>query len=78
VEIINKALEKLDCSRLKNEAIDIEVMYKKLHDVNDKNFSLDELSTLFKMPKADRLSTSDDAYTIALLFLKLKSRLGLN
>lgn len=78
VEMINKALEKLDCSRLKNEAIDIEVMYKKLHDVNDKNFSLDELSTLFKMPKADRLSTSDDAYTIALLFLKLKSRLGLN
>jgi DNA polymerase-3 subunit epsilon len=77
VEIINKALEKLDCGRLKNEAIDIEVMYKKLHDINDKNFSLDELSTLFKMPKADRLSTSDDAYTIALLFLKLKSRLGL-
>ncbi len=77
VEIINKALEKLDCGRLKNEAIDIEVMYKKLHDINDKNFSLDELSTLFKMPKTDRLSTSDDAYTIALLFLKLKSRLGL-
>ncbi len=77
VELINKALEKLDCGRLKNEAIDIEVMYKKLHDINDKNFSLDELSTLFKMPKTDRLSTSDDAYTIALLFLKLKSRLGL-
>jgi len=77
VEMINKALEKLGCSRLKNEAIDIEVMYKKLHDINDKNFSLDELSTLFKVPKADRLSPSDDAYTIALLFLKLKSRLGL-
>lgn len=77
VEMINKALEKLDCGRLKNEAIDIEVMYKKLHDINDKNFSLDELSNLYKMPKADRLSTSDDAYTIALLFLKLKSRLGL-
>lgn len=77
VEMINKALEKLDCGRLKNEAIDIEVMYKKLHDINDKNYSLDELSALFKMPKADRLSTSDDAYTIAILFLKLKSRLGL-
>ena len=77
VEMINKSLEKLDCSRLKNEAIDIEVMYKKLHDINDKNFSLDELSTLFKVPKTDRLSPSDDAYTIALLFLKLKSRLGL-
>lgn len=77
VEMINKALEKLGCGRLKNEAIDIEVMYKKLHDINDRNFSLDELSTLHKLPKTDRLSTSDDAYTIALLFLKLKARLGL-
>ncbi len=77
VEMINKSLEKLDCGRIKNEAIDIEVMYKKLHDINDKNFSLDELSSLFKMSKTERLSASDDAYTIALLFLKLKSRLGL-
>jgi DNA polymerase III subunit epsilon len=78
VEMINECLEKLDCGRIKNEALDIEVMYKKLHDINDKNFSLDDLSSLFKLPVSDRLSTSDDAYTIALLFLKLKSRLGLN
>ncbi|WP_395062800.1 PolC-type DNA polymerase III [Flavobacterium sp.] len=77
VEMINVALEKLACGRLKNEALDIEVMYKKLHDINDKNFSLDELSHLFKIAKTERISTTDDAYTIALLFLKLKSRLGL-
>ncbi|WP_395043835.1 PolC-type DNA polymerase III [Flavobacterium sp.] len=78
VEMINEVLEKLECGRLKNEAIDIEVMYKKLMDINDKNFSLDELSTIFKMPITERISTADDAFTIALLFLKLKSRLGLN
>ncbi|MEC4005091.1 3'-5' exonuclease [Flavobacterium sp. SUN052] len=77
VEMINEALEKLACGRLKNEALDIEVMYKKLHDINDKNFSLDELSHIFKISKTERISTTDDAYTIALLFLKLKSRLGL-
>lgn len=77
VDMINKALEKLDCGRLKNEAIDIEIMYKKLHDINDRNFSLDELASLHKLPKYDRLSTSDDAYNIALLFLKLKAKLGL-
>jgi DNA polymerase-3 subunit epsilon len=77
VEIINIALEKLSCGRLKNEALDIEVMYKKLHDINNKNFSLDELSHLFKVVKTERISTADDAYTIALLFLKLKSKLGL-
>ena len=78
VEMINEALEKLGCGRLKNEALDVEIMYKKLHDINDKNFSLEELSTLFKMSKTERISSTDDAFTIALLFLKLKSRLGLN
>lgn len=77
VEMINEALEKISCGRIKNEALDIEVMYKKLHDINDKNFSLDELSTLFKLPQAERISTTDDAFTIAILFLRLKSRLGI-
>ncbi len=76
IEMINEALEKLGCGRLKNEALDIEVMYKKLHDINNKNFSLDELSHVFKIAKSERISTTDDAFTIALLFLKLKSRLG--
>lgn len=77
VEMFNEALEKLGCGRLKNEALDIEVMYKKLYDINDKNFSIDDLSTHFKIAKTERLSTIDDSFTIALLFLKLKSRLGI-
>lgn len=79
VEVINKALEKLKCGRLKNEALDIEVMYRKWKELSDgKEFSLDELSELFKIETSDRVSASEDAYTIALLFLKLKSRLGIN
>lgn len=79
VEIINSALEKLKCGRIKNEALDIEVMYRKWKDLSDdKEFSLDELSEIFKIEKSDRISASEDAYTIALLFLKLKSRLGIN
>lgn len=76
IEMINESLEKLACGRLKNEALDIEVMYKKLHDINDKNFSLDELSSQYKISTTERISTTDDAFTIALLFLKMKSRLG--
>ena len=78
VEMINAALEKLDCGRLKNEALDIDIMYRKLHDITNKQFSLDELCDIYKIPKSDRNSSSEDAYKIALLFLKLKSRLGLN
>lgn len=77
VEMINVSLERLGCGRLKNEALDIDVMYRKLKDINDKQFSLDELSDIFKLPKTYRNTPSEDAYTIGLLFLKLKSRLGI-
>jgi DNA polymerase-3 subunit epsilon len=78
IEMINEALYKMGCSRIKNEAIDIEVMYRKLIDSTDKQFSIDELCQIFKISKNDRHSSAEDAYTIALLFLKLKSRLGIN
>jgi DNA polymerase III subunit epsilon len=78
VEIINKILEKLKCGKLKNEALDIEVMYKKLHDINDRNFTIDELLKSFKLSKSERFSSCEDAYSIALLFLKLKSKLGIS
>jgi DNA polymerase-3 subunit epsilon len=78
VEMINAALERMGCGRLKNEALDIDIMYRKLHDISNKQFSLDELCDIYKIPISDRNSSSEDAYKIALLFLKLKSRLGLN
>jgi DNA polymerase-3 subunit epsilon len=77
VEMINAALERLDCGRLKNEALDVDVMHRKLNDINDKQFSLDELCAAYNIPKSDRNSAAEDAYKTALLFLKLKSRLGI-
>jgi DNA polymerase-3 subunit epsilon len=77
VEMINSVLEKLDCGRLKNEALDIEIMHQKLSDNTEKHFAVDELCTIYKVPQSDRHSSAEDAYTLALLFLKLKSRLGL-
>ncbi len=78
VDILNEYLDRLKCGRLKNEALDVEVMYKKLEDINDKQFSLDDLLKKFKVEKSERYSASEDAYSIALLFLKLKSRLGIS
>ena len=77
VEIINTVLEKIDCGRLKNEPLDLEIMHRRLYDINDKQFTLDELCTLYKVPISDRNSASEEAYKMGLLFLKLKSRLGL-
>jgi DNA polymerase-3 subunit epsilon len=77
VEMINVALEKLDCGRLKNEALDIDMMHRKLNDLTDKQFSLNQLSEIYKIPDSERNSSTEDAYKTALLFLKLKSRLGI-
>jgi DNA polymerase-3 subunit epsilon len=76
IEMINEVLEKMECGKLKNEALDIEIMHQKLLDITNKSFSLDDLSKLYKIPQSEKNSASDDAYSIALLFLKLKSRLG--
>ena len=76
VEMINAALERLDCGRLKNEALDVDIMHRKLQDINDKQFSLDQLFTAYNIPLSERNSAAEDAYKTALLFLKLKSRLG--
>lgn len=77
VEIINEALAKLDCGRLKNEALDIEIMHRKLLDITDKPFSIEDMANAYHLPKSDYSSAAENAYTIALLFLKLKARLRL-
>ena len=78
VEIINQALERINCGRLRNEAIDIEVMYRKWKELgDDKHFTLREIASLMKTNITEKVSSTEDAYTIALLFLKLKSRLDL-
>lgn len=75
IEMINDVLEKMECGKLKNEALDIEIMHQKLLD-STKPFLLDDLIEFYKLPKSEKKSASDDAYSIALLFLKLKSKLG--
>jgi DNA polymerase-3 subunit epsilon len=76
VEMINNVLEKMECGKLKNEALDIEIMHQKLMNITNKSFSLEDLIKHYKLPLNEKNSASDDAYSIALLFLKLKSRLG--
>jgi len=69
-------LERMECGKLKNEALDVEIMHQKLMDVTNKSFSLEDLINHYKIPKNEKNSASVDAYSIALLFLKLKTRLG--
>jgi DNA polymerase-3 subunit epsilon len=52
-------------------------MHRKLHDINEKQFSLNELCKVYNVPLSERNSAATDAYKTAILFLKLKSKLNL-
>lgn len=76
VEMINVALHKLDCGKLKNEALDIEIMFKKWKEFSDdKKFSVTEIAQNLKLPTNDSDLSIDEAYTMGLCFLKLKKYL---
>lgn len=76
LEMINKALEKLECGRLKNEALDLEIMFRKWKEMSDdKKLSVEEIAQALKQPYEDYDSTIQESYTMALCFLKLKKYL---
>jgi DNA polymerase-3 subunit epsilon len=78
VAMINATLERLECGKLRNEALDIDIMHRKLNEITeDKELSLEELTDYYKIQKTHTNSTTEKAYKIALLFLKLKFKLGL-
>jgi DNA polymerase-3 subunit epsilon len=77
IEMLNNALSRLKLGKLKNEAYDIEAMFNKIADTNEKKYALEEMSTSLNMAISNRNSVADDAYSIAILFLKLKNKLGI-
>lgn len=78
IDMINKALKRNHCGSLKNQALDIEIMYKKSISFKDnKPFAINELTEIFKINKNDHISAADDTFSIALLFLKLQNRLDI-
>lgn len=78
VEMINQALKRLDLGRLKNAVMDTNVLYQRWKNFGeDTSFSLDEVCESLKIKKSDRHSAASNAYTTALVFLKLKKKLSL-
>ena len=77
IEMLNQMLSRLKLGKLKNEAYDIEAMFNKLSEANDKKYAMEEMSKFLNISISERNSVADDAYSIAILFLKLKSKLGI-
>ena len=77
IEMLNQMLSRLKLGKLKNEAYDMEAMFNKLSETNDKKYAMEEMSKFLNISISERNSVADDAYSIAILFLKLKSKLGI-
>lgn len=73
IELINASLSKFDCGSLKNEALDIEIMYNKVKETIEKKYTLEDMCKALSVPVNERNSVADDTFSIALLFLKLKT-----
>lgn len=79
IEMLNQALKRLELGRLKNSFMDINVLYQKWKDLpEDYHATTDEMCDALKISKGDRHTASGNAYINALIFLKLKKKLGIN
>lgn len=76
IEMINQVLEKMQCGKLKNEALDIEIMHQKLI-FSEKKHTIVDILQFYEVLKPDKNAAIEEAFSIAILFLKLKLRLKL-
>ena len=73
IDLLNASLAKFECGQLKNEALDIEIMFNKFKDTIEKKYTLEDMCKAMAVPLMDRTSATDDSFLFALLFLKLKT-----
>ena len=73
IDLLNASLAKMECGHLKNEALDIEIMYNKYKDTIEKKYTLEDMCKAMAVPIMERTTAADDSFLIALLFLKLKT-----
>ena len=76
IEMINQALKRLDLGRIKNPVMDTNVLFSRFKSLpDDTQSTLDELCDALKIDKSERHTAWGNAYTTALVFLKLKRKL---
>lgn len=79
IEMINEALARFELGNIKNEYMDINIMYQKLHHLSSKQTTtLDELCDAYKIDKSDRFTTIGDTFIMAKIFLILSKKLKIS
>lgn len=79
IEIINNGLEKINAGRLKNQYMDLFIMFQKLHQLDNErvsNLTLNEIASNYSIKKSSQ-SFIDQLYMVSLLFMILKRKLDI-
>lgn len=78
IEMLNQALKRLDLGRIKNPVMDTNVLYQRWKDLpDDTQSTLEEVCDALKIRKNELHTASGNAYITALIFLKLKKKMGI-
>ena len=78
IEMLNQALKRLDLGRIKNPVMDTNVLYQRWKDLpDDTQSTLEEVCDALKIRKNEMHTASGNAYITALIFLKLKKKMGI-
>jgi DNA polymerase-3 subunit epsilon len=72
IEMINEALDRMDCGKIKNEALDIEIMHQKLYEEINKPYSLDDLVKTYKIPVSEKNSCFRRCLFYGIAFFEIK------
>lgn len=75
LDFLFQLLEPIGGGRLRNEALDLEIMHQKAVDNPDASIGLFDMFELYKIPYVPSGSPTEVAYSMGLLFLKLKDQL---
>ena len=76
LEPVNIILKNMNCGSLKNQALDIEVMFRKWKNISeDKQIEINSMFHVFELKPSERNTTIDHAFDLGIAFLKLKKRL---
>ncbi len=77
-ELITKLLKNNSLSRLRNNVLDIEIMFNKYKETNHINYSLSEMCKELNIPQPMSKSIFEEVLTISLIFINLKQKLNIS
>lgn len=77
IEILNSILSKVNAGKIENELIEIQILYNTFQKIENNNLTLENIAKTLKLSDFYFDNLDEKVFTQALIFIKLKAKLGL-